>query len=73
VSTQTICTPVDDERVFERLEAEFLRSPSVWPSPAGIGLAEMLAPAIRRTYDDPFGGESMSTMVRSRHGGCCDR
>ena len=73
MSSQTMCTPVDDERVLERLEAEFLRSPGVWPSPAGIDLAEMLAPAIRRTHDDPVGSASMSTMVRSRHGGCCDR
>ena len=70
MSSQTICTPVDDERLLERLEAEFLRAPSVWPALSGIDLAEMLAPAISRTYSEPV---NRATMVRSRHGGCCDR
>ena len=72
MSSQTISPPVSDERVLEQLEAEFMRVPSVSLSPPEIDLAETLAPAVRRTYDDPVGATKRKTVMRSRTGGCCD-
>jgi hypothetical protein len=68
MSSQTTPPPVSDERVLEELEAEFLRSPSSWPLPSEIDLAEMLAPAIGRSDVDPV---CKSTKIKSRYGGCC--
>jgi hypothetical protein len=65
---QTMPSPVSDERVLEQLEAEFLRSPRLWPSPSEIDVAELLAPAIGRTDFDPV---CRTTRIRSRYGGCC--
>jgi hypothetical protein len=68
MSTETMPAPISDESLLEQLEAEFLRSPSFWPSPSEIDLAEMLAPAIRRSDIDPVCGR---TVIRSKYGGCC--
>jgi hypothetical protein len=64
VSRQMISSPVDDERVLEELEAEFLRRPSGWPTPSEVDLAETLAPATRRSSDEPVGAEKRGTMIR---------
>jgi hypothetical protein len=64
MSTETLL----EAAVLEQLEAEFLRSPSLWPSPSEIDVAELLAPAIGRTDFDPV---CRSTRIRSRYGGCC--
>jgi hypothetical protein len=68
MNSQTMPSPVSDERVLEQLETEFLRSPSLWPSPSEIDVAELLAPAIGRTDFDPV---CRTTRIRSRYGGCC--
>lgn len=72
MSSQTISSPVSDERVLEQLEAEFMRIPMVSLSPSELDLAETLAPAVRRTFDDPVCGNKRKTVMRSRTGGCCD-
>jgi hypothetical protein len=68
MSTETMPAPISDDRVLEQLEAEFLRSPSFWPSPSELDLAEMLDPAIGRSDFDPV---CRTTRIRSRYGGCC--
>jgi hypothetical protein len=68
MNSQTMPAPVSDESVLEQLEAEFLRSPSLWPSPSEIDLAELLAPAIGRTDVDPV---CRTTRIKSKYGGCC--
>jgi hypothetical protein len=68
MNSQTMSSPVSDERVLEQLEAEFLRSPSLWPSPSEVDVAELLAPAIGRTDLDPV---CRTTRIRSKYGGCC--
>jgi hypothetical protein len=67
MNSETMPAPVD-ESVLEQLEAEFLRSPSLWPWPPEVDVAEMLAPAIGRTDVDPV---CKSTKIKSRYGGCC--
>jgi hypothetical protein len=68
MNSQTMSSPVSDERVLEQLEAEFLRTPSLWPSPSEVDVAELLAPAIGRTDLDPV---CRTTRIRSKYGGCC--
>jgi hypothetical protein len=68
MSIETMPAQVSDERVLEQLEAEFLRSPSLWPSQSEIDFAELLAPAIGRTDVDPV---CKTTRIKSRYGGCC--
>jgi hypothetical protein len=68
MTSQEMAAPVSDESVLEQLEAEFLRNPSLLPSPSEIDVAELLAPAIGRTDFDPV---CRSTRIRSRYGGCC--
>ncbi len=68
MKSQAMHAPVSDESVLEQLEAEFLRTPSLWPSPWEIDLAEMLAPAVGRTDVDPV---CKTTKIKSRYGGCC--
>jgi hypothetical protein len=68
MNSETMPAPVSDESVLEQLEAEFLRSPSPWPSASEVDVAEMLAPAIGRTDIDPV---CRTTRIKSRYGGCC--
>lgn len=68
MNSQTMPSPVSEESALEQLEADFLRSPSLWPSPSEIDVAELLAPAIGRTDFDPV---CRITRIRSRYGGCC--
>ena len=68
MTSQEMAAPASDESVLEQLEAEFLRGPTLWPSPSQIDVAELLAPAIGRTDFDPV---CRSTRIRSRYGGCC--
>ena len=69
MSSQTIPAPVDNERVLEQLEAEFLHSPAFDPARSEFDLAELLSPAVRCVHDDL--GRLYYTKKRTGRY-CCD-
>jgi hypothetical protein len=69
VTSRAMPAPVIDDRVLAQIEANFLRPPDAWPSPAEIDLAETLGPLVDLFDDDE--DDWKTSKVLSRYGGCC--